>query len=937
VGQGPDLKKLYHAERIALLRSRTVVSFGAATPLYASFWALDWITAPGREWLFLKLRIVTVVIFVASILIARRGSELAVRASSLSAALAATVTVAIMTFYLEGFTTTYFIGLTIPMYVAGLLMPWSALEVAVFLTISVGTYAAGNFALLSNGVGTGKDAVTAMFFVCCSAAFTIVAVAWQARGRFADFSLRMDLERANKELRELDRLKSRFFANVSHELRTPLTLVLSPLEAMIGEGSPPPARRTIETIHANAVRLLKLINTLLDFARVDEGKVKLNVDHHDLVEVVKRIVEMARPFAERRSVRLTCEVGHGLTQTWLDLDLIEKVVYNLLSNALKFTPDDGAVVVRVLSDKERLWCEVEDTGPGIPEEQLGHLFERFQQASSSSRASGSGIGLSLARALVRLHMGDIEARNAPGKGALLRFWLPLDSPLKGQAIDRRRIADRREAARLASIAAEAPVPGAAAEASSRDTPSSEVVLGEGSSKDAPPRDLAPREAAPKEAAARESARLAAERRKPSDRREAGRYELPRFLFEANEYGAAPIAPGAPRAPGAPSEGVVLIAEDHREMREYIRMLVDHRYDVIEAENGRVALSLARTRRPDLVIADIMMPEMDGVELTREIRKDPVLALTPVIVVTARAELSARLSGLQIGANDYLVKPFHPQELVAKVDSFMRLRRYEHELADRTATLEKSLRELTERETRLSAIGRMAGAIVHDLRNPLTTVVGFSELALQTAEQQHHDDIASDLRPVVAEGSRLRDMLEEILSFARGNARELSFVRASVADVLETGTRLLSKDLAKRGIDIVREPIPGDPIYTRIDRETFLRVLENLIRNAAEAIDARGPDAEPRGRVTLSVRRGDEVAEIRVRDNGTGLPDAVRARLFEPFVTSKKVGTGIGLATSRNSIRAQGGDLTAEPNPEGGGASFLITLPLAAERRPVSAG
>jgi signal transduction histidine kinase len=755
----------------------------------------------------------------------------------------------------------------------------------------------GNLYLLWHGTGTTLDAVQAFFFVGVAVAYTAISIRSNELTRFADFCLRRDLERANADLRELDRLKTRFFANVSHELRTPLTLILSPLETLL-EKDGPPARRALETIHANAVRLLKQINALLDFARLDEGRVKLNVDHHELGEVVRRICESAQAFAERRGIRLASDIPVGLPKVWSDLDMIEKVVYNLLSNALKFTPEGGAVTLRVWADAERFWISCRDTGPGISEEARAHIFERFQQTSSSSRASGSGIGLSLARELARLHKGDIEVASRPGEGADFRVWLPLKSPLEGQAIDRRKGVDRREGERRAT-----PDP----EAERRDSP----------------------QPAGEEGAAAEE-RRAGERRSREDRRDSSRYQVPRLLFEANEYG--PSAAG-PAVKPEEREGTVLVADDHREMREYVRMLVDDRYTVVEAADGREALERAREARPDVIIADLMMPEMDGNELTRLIREDAALAMTPVIIVTARAELASRLGGLKGGANDYLVKPFHPHELRAKIDAFMRLRRFEREIAEKSDSLARSLRELGERESRLAAIGRMASTIVHDLRNPLTTVVGFSQLALQAAEEKNLEEIAEDLRPVVAESARLRQMVEEILAFARGAAAKIEPARARVKEMLALATAFARETCARADIAVEVDAGRAGDAPVLVDREAMQRVFENLIGNARDAIHARpAPPAGPRGRIRLSAALENEGVAIRVVDDGCGIPAGLRGRLFEPFATAGKAhGTGLGLATVKNLVRAHGGEITLEPDPPGGGAAFRIFLPLAPEK------
>ncbi|RPH55501.1 hybrid sensor histidine kinase/response regulator, partial [bacterium] len=346
---------------------------------------------------------------------------------------------------------------------------------------------------------------------------------------------------------------------------------------------------------------------------------------------------------------------------------------------------------------------------------------------------------------------------------------------------------------------------------------------------------------------------------------------------------------------------------------FVAARLSRRYRVETAADGAAGLEAARRICPDVVVADVMMPEMDGYELCRRLRADPAFATTPILLLTARAGSEALAEGLEVGADDYVVKPFSLRELEARIAAHLRVRETE--------------RQLHERESRLAAIGQMTSAVVHDLKNPLTLVKGYADLAhAQALEGGDVAIIARELDTVRSESERLRRMIEEILDFARGGSPRLTLETVPARRFLDEVLAPLAADLHERRIatDVVLDL--ESSLAITLDRDRMKRVLENLLTNAREALANWG--REKRIGVRAWAEGGTLV--LRVVDSGPGIPDEAAAHLFEPFVTTgKKEGTGLGLVTVRNLVKAHGGEIRVETQAPEGGAAFTITLPLAA--------
>jgi PAS domain S-box-containing protein len=404
---------------------------------------------------------------------------------------------------------------------------------------------------------------------------------------------RQEERRRAEVVAELDTAKSDFFANVSHELRTPLALIAGPVQDALASGTlDAEQRRSFEMIERNTDRLTGLVDRILDLTRVEAGAVEPHWVAADVVMLTNGVAANFRPAIERVGLEFGVECDDLGREAHVDVDMFERIVLNLLSNALKFTPR-GRIDLRLRGGDHGYEVSVSDTGIGIPEKDRDHVFDRFRQlVGSDDRRSreGAGIGLSIVRQLVELLGGRISLESEDGRGSTFTVSLPWGVPPSRSAV----------------------------------RPS-----------------ITPRPA--------ES-----------------------FISEARAW-ALPEAP-VTAAGEVPSEAAVvsgarptlLVVEDNPDMREHVTRHLRDDYDVVTARDGVEALSRMRELRPAIVLADVMMPRMDGLTLVREIRDDPALRDLPVVLLSARAGVEASTIGLTEGADDYVVKPFDPAELRARL-------------------------------------------------------------------------------------------------------------------------------------------------------------------------------------------------------------------------------------------------------------------------------
>lgn len=454
-----------------------------------------------------------------------------------------------------------------------------------------------------------------------------------------------------EKLKELDHLKSKFFANISHEFRTPLTLILGPLENAVAKISDATIKKQLVMAFEHGRRLLRLINQLLDLSKLEAGRMELKASRGNLIPFLKGILFVFESLAEERQITLDFRSSYANLEVYYDIEKMEQVFYNLISNAIKFIPPDtgGKITVTVTQSQisllkklppnvECVRISIKDTGIGIPADQQPHIFNRFYRAENLPRNSqpGTGIGLALAREIVELHFGQIDMNSAEGRGAEFIVTLPLgkDHLAANQIVEDDEPAGRK---------------------STQLVP--EKIVSDG-------------------------------------------------LQENN------IAVAASMDDENREQDIVLIVEDNPEVRTFIRQYLEPDYAVIEAVNGRDGFDKAAAAIPDLMICDVMMPELDGYELCHALKNDERTSHIPVILLTAMGGEENKLEGLQTGADDYLTKPFSSKELLARVKNLIAQRRRLRERFSREIVLKPSEIAITSADERF--LNRVKEAVEKNL-------------------------------------------------------------------------------------------------------------------------------------------------------------------------------------------------------------------------------
>ena len=771
-------------------------------------------------------------------------------------------------------------------------------------------------------------------------------------------------------LAELDRAKTSFFSNVSHELRTPLTLILGPLEDALTNQSPP-STASLEMLHRNALRLLKLVNGLLDFVRIEVGRMRASYEATDLSLLTAQLASVFRSAVERAGLRLVVDCPRLPEMVFVDREMWEKIVLNLLSNALKST-FEGEIRVTIRATRAGAQLSVVDTGTGISEIDLPKLFQRFQRIEGARRRSheGSGIGLALVQELVEMHGGSIQVESTLGEGTAFAVTLPF-----GEAhLSHGKIV--RDGANPVSLqgSAVAYVQEAQGWLQGKDGLKEAVTQG---------------------------------------------------AIDNDSHGSA--SPGS-----SGNKPVILLADDNADLREYVAGLLGWRFQVVSAQNGALALEVAKRLIPDLVLTDVMMPEMDGFSLLDALRENPATRTVPVIMLSARAGEEARIDGIDAGADDYLTKPFTARELVARVEAQLKMARLRKEAVEHETALHREIdkvkqfawealehipeifytfdgefrftyvnaagaeigarmgkrligerlwdllpdlkgtivessfrltmeqrvpvefeyyheplenwfqyrvypqpgegivmyaRDITEarkteqalrRSEQLSAAGRLAASISHEINNPLEAVTNL--LYLANMDQRLTGDTKSLLDLADKELRRLSHIAARSLKFYRQRTKP---ARTSLEELVDSVLFFHETAIGTRAIGVERRYRRANEVFCHAGE--IQQVITNLIGNAMDALSRHG-------RLIVAVRpardrTSREGVAVTIADNGCGIDPAIFDRLFQPFVTTKnESGTGLGLWVSKGILEKHQAQIAVR-SKTGRGTVFRLFLPL----------
>lgn len=471
-------------------------------------------------------------------------------------------------------------------------------------------------------------------------------------------------QRRAESLAELDRAKTEFFSNVSHELRTPLTLMLGPLEEELRDR---PHSPSLEVAHRNSLRLLKLVNTLLDFSRIEAGRTEARFQPTDLAAYSADLASGFRAAVEKAGLTFIVDCPPLPQPVYVDRSMWEQIVLNLLSNAFKHT-FQGHIRVSMRHDETGVELVVSDTGVGIPDEALPRLFERFYRIQNrrSRTHEGSGIGLALVQEVVHLHGGTVQVESRLDEGSTFTVRLSFGrSHLPPEQIG------------------------------AGDQPVSPSVSAASSIQEA--LHWLPHTA-----------------------------EVPPPTSEGSAISSPVIRPR------------VVVADDNADMRQYIERLLRSRYDVVTVGDGLAALAEIRRQPPDLVLSDIMMPQLDGIDLLHALRADPAVRTIPVILLSARAGEESRIAGLEKGADDYLVKPFSAQELIARVATHLELSRIRRQAEADIIASEARYRAIVSQATASVVQADLTGRFLFVNRR-FCEILGYQEHELLGLRMQHITD------------------------------------------------------------------------------------------------------------------------------------------------------------------------------------------------------
>lgn len=676
-------------------------------------------------------------------------------------------------------------------------------------------------------------------------------------------------------LAELDRSKTAFFSNVSHEFRTPLTLMVGPLETMLDRARPSQTtvtREELQLVHRNSMRLLKLVNTLLDFSRIETGRVEAFYEPTDLATFTADTASAFRSAMEQAGLQFTIHCEPLLEPVYVDRDMWEKIVLNLISNAFKFTLV-GGVTVGLRSVGDGIELHVEDTGLGIPEDQQSKVFDRFHRLEGvrGRTHEGSGIGLALVQELIKLHGGSIRLDSTVGKGSAFIVTIP-----RGTAhISAERLASQPRVLKSTGVAASAYVD-----------------------------------------------------------------EALRWLPEVGNSVAQTVPLFAADSVQAPhlqtTSGRILLADDNADMRAYVKRLLGDNYQVQAVSNGRAALNAIRHNPPDLVLTDVMMPELDGFALLHELRADTKTSTIPVILLSARAGEDARIEGMQAGADDYMVKPFTARELLARVGAHLAMGRLRRETAEHERTLRAEAEKI--------AIALEAA------RKELEHRVQERTAELQLANDELHE-LSSRLQQIQDEERRriargLHDSAGQLLAAVAMNAAvvktEANKLGANAARCLEDNVVLLDQLTSEiRTISHLLHP----PLLDEVGLASALRWyvdgfsersnitatlempddLERLSDDAEIAIFRAVQESltnvhrhSGSASCTVKLSRGENNLRVDISDAGKGISR-------EKKLSLSSSGGGVGLRGMQERIRKLGGTLTIKSSSHG--TTVSVTLPI----------
>lgn len=814
--------------------------------------SLDYFVYPERlqEFTLIRLACEAVIALILGLHFIPMGHRY-VRLLTLFWLMSPVVMIAYMIFATEGEASSYYAGITLVIVAIGILLPLTLLEVTLFSVAAMAVYCVA-CAMRGPPPINVSQLFNNLYFLILASTISMTAVFFSNRRRFNEFRLGFELESNYHELSKLDKMKSQFFANISHELRTPLGLILAPLQDLMQRDNlPPRVYSFLEVANTNGMRLLKLVNDLLDLIRLEEGKQALEMQPFKLNQLLETQLEAVSHYAALKGISVENRLGEDDITVVGDQPAFERIFINLLSNSSKFTEKGGTISVSTRIDNDWVIIEVADTGVGIPATELPSIFDRFHQvdASTTRKHQGTGIGLALVKELTERQGGDIAVDSKLGQGTTMQLRFPL--PKVHVLDDAAPLADPGKIDPLERINREA-------QRSAFATPDT-----------------------PSEAAAESS-------------------ELP----------------------------TLLIVDDEAGMRGYLKELLRTSYRIVLASDGQQALQMARSEQPDVMLLDLMLPIMDGLEVCRRLKQSQETKRIKIVLLTARVDEAAKIEALRNGANDFLTKPFSSVEVKTRLQNLYTQAELEQGLSHSNQELRETLSLLHKaqaqmlHEKKLVGLGSMAAGLLHEVQNPLSYTLAALHLLKFEQVIRANADISDMLQDVEEGVQRVNRIVADLETFAYPSEIDRHKV-FRFGEAIELAVRFVRHDLSPIVVDVQAE---GDDLVMGSEGH-LVQVLVNLLRNSGKVLKRLPDSRAPQLRIA-SQRMGNELS-VKVWDNGPGIDPDLQSRIFEPFYTTRDVGEGMGLGLSicHTIIRNHGNELKVRSEP-GKWTEFYFSLPMA---------
>lgn len=751
-------------------------------------------------------------------------------------------------FTTDKYLSTYYASLNLVVLAASVILGFRTFEMVIFCIITLMLYLVSSF---DASMSSPEILFNNIYFIILTFIIGITASYFNSQNRFREFCLNYELERKNKELAELDKIKSQFFANVSHEFRTPLTLILGPIQDILQnceDNISAKIKSSLEIAQKNSFRLLKLVNNLLDITRLDEKKYQIKLEKIEINNVISGLVDSLSHLANSKKIKLIKNISNQETHILADIDAMEKLIMNLLTNAIKFTNSAGEISITTNCQNKNITISIQDNGIGISEENLPYIFDRFKQVDNSStrKYQGSGLGLALVKELTILQNGIIKVESAPNKGTIFNITFPtIENLEKTPNATASNIEDESDLYSMTKIA--------------------NRTIDIGNEDD----------------------------------------------FNANNILNNQIK-------------TILIAEDEPDMMKYISSLfTDQNYNLLQAKTGTSALKMAYEYSPDLIILDLMLPEIDGLSICQKLKSDEKTKLIKILMLTARSDEKSKLTALKYGVDDFVNKPFSSNEIKARVNNILKSDKLQKdlykELKDTIDKLVLAQNKLIQSE-KINATGALPEEILHDVKNPLNYMVT-ALYSLKMDPAIANDCELTDTIKDIEDGiKRVNNIISDIRSFS--NPKESDKTKFSLKSAVDNSLIFTKQDLQKVGVYLDID----DKLQVIASKEHITQVLINLIKNAAKAID---DSYQSHGKITIYAKKENEnKATIVITDNGVGINEKDLKAIFNPFFTTRDIKKGIrlGLNTSYTIIKAHNSELKVK-SKFGEGSSFYFELPI----------